>query len=66
MMGGFNAAFMWHFRRERVRMAALGLTAAAFVALVLGLSDSIRPIDVQELFESLPPALRALMGMNEV
>jgi ABC-type transport system involved in multi-copper enzyme maturation permease subunit len=65
MMSGFSAAFMWHLRRDRVRMAVLGLAAASFVALVLGLSDSIRPIDVQELLESLPPALRALMGMNE-
>ena len=65
MMSGFGAALVWHLRRERVRMTVLGLAAASYVALVLGLSDSIRPTDVQELFEMLPPTMRALMGMNE-
>ena len=46
-------------------MAVLGLTAAIFVAFVLGLSNSIQPLEVQQLFEQLPPSLLALMGMNE-
>jgi hypothetical protein len=64
-MSGFSAAFMWHFRRERVRIAILGLAAALFLAFVLGLSNSIRPVEVQQLFDKLPATLRALMGMNE-
>ena len=56
---------MWHFRHERVRMAVLGLAAAIFVALLLGLSNSVRPAEVQELFGKLPPTLLALMGIDE-
>lgn len=64
-MSRFSAAFMWHFRRERVRMAILGLAAALFIAFLLGLSNSIRPAEVQELFDKLPPAMRAMVGMKE-
>jgi ABC-type transport system involved in multi-copper enzyme maturation permease subunit len=64
-MSRFGAALMWHFRRERVRMAVLGLAAGTVVAVLLGLSKSVRPVDVQELFEMLPPAFRALVGINE-
>jgi ABC-2 type transport system permease protein len=64
-MSQFSAAFMWHFRRERVRMAVLGLAAITIVAILLGLSNSVRPVDVQEIFEKLPPTVRALVGMDE-
>jgi ABC-2 type transport system permease protein len=46
-------------------MAVLGLAAAVFVALLIGLSNSIRPVEVQELVEKLPPAVRAMVGINE-
>lgn len=46
-------------------MAVLGLAAAIIVAVLLGLSNSIRPAEVQEIFEEIPPALRALVGIDE-
>ena len=46
-------------------MAVLGLAAAVFVALLLGLSNSVQPVDIQQIIEKLPPAIRAMMGMNE-
>ncbi|MEE9246657.1 MAG: ABC transporter permease subunit [Gemmatimonadota bacterium] len=64
-MSGFSAAFMWHFRRERVRMAVLGLAALIFVGLMLGLSNSVQPSELQALFEKLPPTLGALVGIEE-
>ena len=64
-MSGFSAAFVWHSRRERVRMVVLGLVAAGFVAFLLGLSNSIRPVEIQALFEKLPPALHAMLGLSE-
>jgi hypothetical protein len=64
-MNGFGAAFMWHFRREWVRMAVLGLLAAVFVAILLSLSNSVRPAEIQALFEKLPPAVHAMLGLNE-
>ena len=63
-MSGFGAAFLWHFRRERVRMLVLGFAAALFVAVVLGLSNSVQPVEIQELFEKLPPTFGALVGVN--
>ncbi len=64
-MSGFSAAFMWHFRRERVRMAVLVLAALIFVGLMLGLSNSVQPSELQALFEKLPPTLGALVGIDE-
>lgn len=64
-MSQFSAALMWHFRRERVRAAVLGLGALLFVALLLGLSNSIQPVELQALFEKLPPTLGALVGIDE-
>lgn len=63
-MTRFGAMFMWHFRRERFRMLGLGLAAALFVALVLAISNSVRPAEVQELFEKLPPMVRGMIGLK--
>jgi ABC-2 type transport system permease protein len=46
-------------------MAVLGLAAFVVVAVLLGLSNSVRPVEVQEIFEKLPPAFHALIGMRE-
>ena len=53
-MSRFGAAFRWHFRRERVRMLVFGLFAALFVALVLGVSNSVRPSEIQQILEKMP------------
>ncbi len=46
-------------------MLALGLFAATFVALVLGISNSVRPTEVQELMEKFPAGLRAMLGLKD-
>lgn len=46
-------------------MAILGLAAIIFVALMVGLSNSIRPVEVQALLEKMPPTMGALMGLDE-
>ena len=46
-------------------MVVLGAAAFAFVAAMLGLSDVVRPVEVQELFEKLPPSVHALIGLKE-
>ena len=46
-------------------MAVLGLAALIFVALMLGLSNSIQPPELQALFKKLPPTLGALVGIDE-
>lgn len=64
-MTGFGAAFVWHIRRGWVRAAVLGLTALIFMALMIGLSNSIQPPEVQAMLERLPPTLGALAGFDE-
>jgi ABC-2 type transport system permease protein len=63
-MSRFGAAFRWHFRRERVRMVAFALVAALFVAFVVGISNSVRPSEVQEILDKLPDGLRAFLGLK--
>jgi ABC-2 type transport system permease protein len=46
-------------------MAVLGLSSLIFVALLLGLSNSVQPLDLQAIFEKLPPTLGALAGIEE-
>jgi beta-exotoxin I transport system permease protein len=60
----FGAMFRWHLRRERGRMLLLGVCSALFVALVLGISNSVRPSEIQEVIDKLPKGLRAMAGLK--
>jgi ABC-2 type transport system permease protein len=46
-------------------MLGLGLCAMVFVGLVIGLSNSVQPSEIQEFMEKLPEGLRALLGISE-
>lgn len=64
-MRRFGEAFLWHLRRERLRLALLALAVCAFMGLLVAISRSIRPSEIQEIYERLPPALQALIGFEK-
>lgn len=64
-MREFGTLFRWHLRREAVRLLVLCVAVGGVMGLLVGISGSVRPAEVQEVFEKIPAAFRAMLGMEE-
>jgi hypothetical protein len=64
-MSRFVASFRWHLGRERARMLGLAICAGLFLGVVLGISNSVQPAEIQVVFDKLPPALHAMLGLED-
>ena len=63
-MKPFLVLLRWNLRWERARLAALALAAGIFLGLLVGLSDVIRPAEMQEFSAKLPPAFQSMANLK--
>ncbi len=55
----------WNLRRQRTQLLALSLAIAAFVGLLVALSEVIQPAQLEQVYKSLPKQLIALVGLRD-
>jgi len=59
---GFWSLFRWHAGRERGRFCMFLLFSALFTALVVFISDSMMPTDVQQMISQMPDFVQKMAG----
>lgn len=64
-MSRFNKLVLWHLGREWRRLSLLSLAVGTFMGLLVTISKSIQPREIQELYEKMPPAFQALIGLEQ-
>lgn len=63
-MKHYVALLLWQLGRERNRILIFTLAVTAFTALMMAISDSVKPADLQELLDKMPREARAFMKLK--